>query len=171
MEPVKLQAISCPESRSWRCLTPVPRKERKAVGPAPSPSLVVLIYRSIGLMRVRQYKVLAHSLEFTRKDLCLCIFVCSRVRRECDACVAIDACGRRRARRPVEGVARAADKIEVVAGCGWGRRARVRPLHALGRAAGMLASQRSQSCNEEGAFFGARALRRPRGKGSGSPPC
>lgn len=62
-------------------------------------------------------------------------------------------------------------KIEVVAGCGWGRRARVRPLHALGRAAGMLASQRSQSCNEEGAFFGARALRRPRGKGSGSPPC
>ncbi|CAH2089434.1 unnamed protein product [Euphydryas editha] len=62
-------------------------------------------------------------------------------------------------------------KIEVVAGCGWGRRARVRPLHALSRAAGMLASQRSQSCNEEGAFFGARALRRPRGKGSGSPPC
>lgn len=62
-------------------------------------------------------------------------------------------------------------KIEVVAGCGWGRRARVRPLHALGRAAGMLASQRSQSCNEEGAFFGARALRRPRGKGSGSPTC
>ncbi|CAK1550657.1 unnamed protein product [Leptosia nina] len=60
-------------------------------------------------------------------------------------------------------------KIELV-GCGWGRRARVRPLHALGRAAGMLA-QRSQSCNEEGAFFGARALRRPRGKGSGSPPC
>ncbi|CAG4946860.1 unnamed protein product [Colias eurytheme] len=57
-------------------------------------------------------------------------------------------------------------KIEVV-GCGWGRRARVRPL----RASGMLASQRSQSCNEEGAFFGARALRRPRGKGSGSPPC
>ncbi|KAJ8717182.1 hypothetical protein PYW08_005581 [Mythimna loreyi] len=65
-----------------------------------------------------------------------------------------------------------AGKIEVVAGCGWGRRARVRPLHALGRAAGvMLASQRSQSCNEEGAFFGARALRRPRGKGSGSPTC
>lgn len=66
---------------------------------------------------------------------------------------------------------RVAGKIEVVGGCGWGRRARVRPLHALGRAAGMLASQRSQSCNEEGAFFGARALRRPRGKGSGSPPC
>lgn len=61
-------------------------------------------------------------------------------------------------------------KIEVV-GRGWGRRARVRPLHALGRAASMLSSQRSQSCNEEGAFFGARALRRPRGKGSGSPPC
>ncbi|CAH2243026.1 jg10594 [Pararge aegeria aegeria] len=62
-------------------------------------------------------------------------------------------------------------KIEVVAGRGWGRRARVRPLHALSRAVGMLSSQRSQSCNEEGAFFGARALRRPRGKGSGSPPC
>nr|XP_032519500.1 G1/S-specific cyclin-D2-like [Danaus plexippus plexippus] len=61
-------------------------------------------------------------------------------------------------------------KIEV-AGCVWGRRARVRPLHVLGRTAGMLATQRSQSCNEEGAFFGARALRRPRGKGSGSPPC
>lgn len=67
--------------------------------------------------------------------------------------------------------ARGTGKIEVVGGCGWGRRARVRPLHALGRAAGMLASQRSQSCNEEGAFFGARALRRPRGKGSGSPTC
>lgn len=91
--------------------------------------------------------------------------------------VAIDACVWRRAREPPEGVsesragARRAGKIEVVAGCGWGRRARVRPLHALGRAAGMLASQRSQSCNEEGAFFGARALRRPRGKGSGSPTC
>lgn len=87
-----------------------------------------------------------------------------------NACV----CG---ARGPADGVresrarARRVGKIEVVAGCGWGRRARVRPLHALGRAAGMLASQRSQSCNEEGAFFGARALRRPRGKGSGSPTC
>lgn len=85
---------------------------------------------------------------------------------------ALDACVWNRARQSVEGVsARWTDKIEVVAGCGWGRRARVRPLHALSRAAGMLASQRSQSCNEEGAFFGARALRRPRGKGSGSPPC
>lgn len=89
----------------------------------------------------------------------------------------INACESRRACRPAVGVrksrasARRAGKIEVVAGCGWGRRARVRPLHALGRAAGMLASQRSQSCNEEGAFFGARALRRPRGKGSGSPTC
>lgn len=90
--------------------------------------------------------------------------------------IAFDACCRRANRpsggvRSTRGCARAAGKIEVVAGCGWGRRARVRPLHALGRAAGMLASQRSQSCNEEGAFFGARALRRPRGKGSGSPPC
>ncbi|CAG9564091.1 unnamed protein product [Danaus chrysippus] len=65
---------------------------------------------------------------------------------------------------------RCISEIEV-AGCVWGRRARVRPLQALGRTAGMLATQRSQSCNEEGAFFGARALRRPRGKGSGSPPC
>ena len=90
----------------------------------------------------------------------------------------INACECKRARGWVVGVresrarARRAGKIEVVGGCGWARRARVRPLHALGRAAGvMLASQRSQSCNEEGAFFGARALRRPRGKGSGSPTC
>lgn len=103
----------------------------------------------------------------------------SRVSVASVACVArINACVSRRASRAAVGVresrarARRVGKIEVVAGCGWGRRARVRPLHALGRAAGvMLASQRSQSCNEEGAFFGARALRRPRGKGSGSPTC